>query len=282
MASKPQLYGNTKSLLILDVNGVFCYRHKGDNIEKDTKLDVSWDEYREQMKEYRTRLFGGQPESSLKTSRQEYDFEMSPHFIKGNVVFFRPGCLSFLKWCIRKYKVGIFTSMIEKNCKPILEYLSKKVHINPLFIWCRDRTKLDPDYITSDKSHQEITSYDTIKALEDILQSPIINRYRNFHDGNTLMIDDSPRKMKCNHEKNYIIIDSFDSPSLKYKFNESSEKLITQVDTIDIEKNIDEATITEDETMNKDEIIDGKCKIELGVFLDLRVEIKKKFENLLK
>ena len=102
----------------------------------------------------------------------------------------------------------------------------KNVFKNPKkyfeFIWCRDRTKLDPDY----GKDPDIEKYDTIKMLKDIIDCPDINQDRNYGFHNIIICDDSRMKTRFNPAQNIVTISPwvpgqpFDIESLLKDINE--------------------------------------------------------------
>ncbi len=192
----------TKKLIVLDVNGVLCYKiskHK-DNIKNRTNiLELSY-----------------------------------------NNVYFRPGAKKFLEWLFERYKVAIYSSTTFKNIKPILNYLMPKLYKKLVFLWCRDRCTLDPDYGTD----TQIFKYSTIKLLSSILENPNINERRIYKKNNVLFLDDSPSKMRFNPVNSYYILKSYHPDDMelysdvKIKIDEFEIiKLIIEINFVGIQKN---------------------------------------------
>jgi hypothetical protein len=103
-----------------------------------------------------------------------------------------------------RYHLAIFSSCRAKNGRKILDLIAPQEKF--LFTWFRDHCKNDPDY----RLKPEVEQFDSIKLLDDIIQSSEINECRRFTYKNVLMIDDSKMKMRFNPESNYIIVNSFD------------------------------------------------------------------------
>lgn len=130
------------------------------------------------------------------------------------IIYPRIGIKEFLEYIFENYQVAVFSSTTEKNADPILKYmLSEEQYDKLVFKWFRDRTRLD-------KNYEEI--YDTVKVLEDIIDNPIINYNRHIKLEDLLMLDDSPKKMRLNDKKNYLIVESdpeYDMRNLISKIN---------------------------------------------------------------
>lgn len=156
-----------KNLLILDINGLICCKVKPPYQENLTNNYIARNHYR---------------------------------------VYFRDNVKEFIKWCLENYNVGIWSSTNNYNVYPILKHvLDQDIIKKFLFIWCRDRTRLDLEY-----PNNNIKKFDTIKDLKDIWSCPTINCEREYDSSNTLLIDDSYQKTRFNSSDNLLIVNSFD------------------------------------------------------------------------
>lgn len=163
-----------RKLLILDVNGCLCSKVLND----DPRLD------------------------KLR--------ETHPNFIERSVyhVFARPGVSDFIDQCFEDYDVAIFSSTTFYNVDPILDMLLTKEQREQLkFIWCRDRTRLDPMY--GREEYDYIKKYDTIKMLEDVFANPVINADRHYSDRNTIIVDNELRKVRLNPDHSVMVWNEF-------------------------------------------------------------------------
>jgi len=119
----------------------------------------------------------------------------------------RPGAREFLAWCYGKYDVGFYSSTTYPNCTAILQaLLSEEQQAAIKFRLYREHTVLDPSY-GIDPGVRDI---DTIKLLDRILQNPVVNAGRTYHAGNTVVCDDSVRKLRYIPEVNRVIVPEFD------------------------------------------------------------------------
>lgn len=169
--------GQTKKLIILDIFGILCWK-------------VMYDKY---------------PEAAAAAFAKENNLEHIS--LRVYSVFIRPGVREFLSFCYEYADVGFFSSTTEQNARAVLDLiLTYEQRMKTKFFWYRDRTKIDPDY----GINPEINDYDTVKILADVLQSPYINPRRVYDVYNTVICDDTPRKMKHNNRKNVLMIPPFD------------------------------------------------------------------------
>lgn len=105
----------------------------------------------------------------------------------------RTGYKPFIEHCFARYSVGIYSSTTERNATKILDRLLTTEQRRSLVVcWFRDRTRLDPDYGTD----EAIQRHDTVKHLSDVLACPTVNEHRRYSLYNTIMVDDSPSKLR--------------------------------------------------------------------------------------
>ena len=153
----------------------------------------------------------------LVRTQQKYDY---PHFKQGKLFcYVRPGAKEFIEACSLKYDIGIYTSMLYSNVKSILNQAFGENFILYYidFICAREYTRLDPDY----RHDPKIKSYDTVKFIDNILGSPIFNEKRKYNVENTLLIDDSYRKVRFNDISSVIIFKAHHRFSFEREDDES-------------------------------------------------------------
>ncbi len=124
------------------------------------------------------------------------------------VIFLRNGCLSLIENLSKKYTLGLWSSTHRKNVIKILEKFFENYRLYFNFVWCREKTLLDPHY---DSLSTSIEKFDTIKPIEFILHDPIINENRVWNEKNVLIVDNSESKLRFNNEKNTLLIPVFDA-----------------------------------------------------------------------
>lgn len=168
-----------KPLLILDVNGLLCYKlYKPNYDEKNPPCD-------------------------------NYDKIKINNFY----VYLRPDIKSFLSRCFVIGDVGFWSSTTRFNAEPLLDYIltdSQKDKV--IFRWYRDHTRFNPLF----GKDPEIKVSDTIKDLNDIWSNPVVNRDRKYNQQNTILCDDDPKKVSVNEDKNIILAETFDPWKQEY------------------------------------------------------------------
>lgn len=161
-------------------------------------------------------------------SSEKYEFcEGEEHFSFGDfVVFLRKGCLSLLRSLSEKYTLAIWSSTHRKNVEKILENFLPEYKNLFKFVWCREKTLLDPEYDIEEKN-TTIKKFDTIKPIDLIIHDPILNENRMWGLKNILIVDNSESKLRFNDSKNTLIIPLFDAEKRDtFSFPENIEKVI--------------------------------------------------------
>lgn len=125
--------------------------------------------------------------------------------IKNFIIYFRPHFRDILNEISRKYSVAFWSSTTEQTAQPILSLMGLKKY-DFRFIWFRENTLFDPNYGVDD----DIERHDTVKNLSNVYLNPVGNRDRKWDETNTLIIEDSPKKVKYNPIRNVLILNPFD------------------------------------------------------------------------
>ena len=181
-------------LLILDMNGLLCRKIFENNYDEDNPAS---DQY------------------------EKVDLEQFH-------VFIRPDIKAFLEKCFELADVAFWSSTTYYNAKHIIDHiLTKSQQDDAVFKWYRDRTKLDPSYGTDSDTKES----DTIKDLNDVWSSPVVNRYRVYDSSNTIICDDDPRKIRFNNKENVIVVPTFDPWESEYD-NTVMEDLLEKIERL--------------------------------------------------
>ena len=209
----------SKRLIILDINGVLCHK-------------------------YFVGKLNGKEISKLK------DLPFEQITLRSFIVFVRPHAYKFLDFCFENFDVGFFSSTTYQNAWSILEkLLSKEQQKQVKFYWYRDRTRLDPEY-----PKDGIENFDTVKKIKDILESPIVNRNRDYTNRNVVLIDDSEDKTRFNDKKNIYTIKPFDiSPYLE------SNRVDKKSEEVEIEEDMELLTMMDESIPLKFDRLESDC-----------------------
>ncbi len=172
-ASRNKVLGQLdRPLIVLDLNGVLCYRHR----------------------------------CSKKAMRYLPKFGLENFKVGAHMVYLRPFAKEFIKYCLDNYHLGFLTSTTKKNAEPILKRLIPKEDWSKVkFFWYRDHTQADPEIGTNPLT----PNHSTIKKIDEILASKEINPDGIYNYHNVTICDDSKRKLRFVPPKNYVLVGSF-------------------------------------------------------------------------
>lgn len=125
--------------------------------------------------------------------------------IKNFIIYFRPNYREILDEIAKRYSVAFWSSTTEQTAQTILSLMGLKKY-DFRFIWFRENTLFDPNYGID----EGIERHDTVKNLTNVYLNPVGNKDRKWDEKNTLIIEDSPKKVKYNPIRNVLILDPFD------------------------------------------------------------------------
>ncbi|XP_069145150.1 uncharacterized protein [Solanum lycopersicum] len=110
----------------------------------------------------------------------------TPDLSHGNfLVFKRPYCDQFMKFCLERFEVGLWSSAMDRNVEPILDNIMIGLRKKLVFVWDQDKC-IDSGFSTVEKKNKPIF----LKKLKKIWEN---NYYGSrFSESNTLLIDDEP------------------------------------------------------------------------------------------
>ncbi|KAM3341305.1 hypothetical protein P3S68_028940 [Capsicum galapagoense] len=100
-------------------------------------------------------------------------------------VFKRPYCDQFMKFCLERFEVGLWSSDKDRNIEPVLDNILVGLRRKLVFVWDQDNC-IDSGFSTVEKKNKPIF----LKQLKKIWEN---NSYGGrFSKSNTLLIDDEP------------------------------------------------------------------------------------------
>ncbi|XP_050229740.1 uncharacterized protein LOC126678872 [Mercurialis annua] len=119
------------------------------------------------------------------------------------LVFKRPYCDEFVKFCFERFEVGIWSSAIEKNLNNVLGCLLGELRSKVLFAW--DQEECTDSGLKSLENNEKPLFFKELRKLWES-KSPSLGQ---FSSSNTLMIDDKPYKCLLNPPNTGIFIDEY-------------------------------------------------------------------------
>ncbi|XP_073126139.1 uncharacterized protein [Henckelia pumila] len=124
-----------------------------------------------------------------------YDYDPD-EIIYRKAVFKRPYCDDFLKFCLERFNVGVWTSKTRRNMEPILDFLLGNEKSKLLFCWDQSHCTYT-GYYTVERRHKPLL-LKKLKKLWDKVEPDLPWERGLFNEYNTLLLDDSPYKALCN------------------------------------------------------------------------------------
>ena len=140
----------------------------------------------------------------------------APDFIHAKKYYYmRPGAKDFVKEIIAMpgIRFAFYTSMLETNAKPAISNLAGRGwEKDGVQLYARDYQKHDPN---------GKNKWDTMRDLDKIWKEEMTNHGYKFGPHNTVMIDDTPEKMR-EHPHNVLIVPEMTAASLVREDGDSS------------------------------------------------------------
>ncbi|CAD5168190.1 unnamed protein product [Musa acuminata subsp. malaccensis] len=128
---------------------------------------------------------------------QEYHYAHKAHRrVGGKLVFKRPFCDDFLKFCFERFHVGVWSSRRRYNVDVVVDFLMGNLRHKLLFCW--DQSKCtDTGYTTIENMHKPLVLKE-LKKLWNNEGHDLPWEKGEYSPSNTLLVDDSPYKAICN------------------------------------------------------------------------------------
>ena len=114
--------------------------------------------------------------------------------IRNRPVHLRPGLRQFLHFCMDNFNVGIWSSMMPNNLSPLVELICRVSSIGPT-AFC---------FIYNQTNCEAVLGGNSKKPHVPLLTKPFCKIQIAYDPLNTLLIDDTPAKGKCNGENTCI------------------------------------------------------------------------------
>ncbi|XP_010509460.1 PREDICTED: uncharacterized protein LOC104785872 [Camelina sativa] len=118
-----------------------------------------------------------------------------------NLVYKRPYAEEFMKFCLERFDVGIWSSACEKNVDIVLSIVLEDLEDKLLFVWDQKKCT-DSGFKTLENSKKPMF----FKDLSKVFQS-----FNDFSASNTIFIDDEPYKALLNPDNTGLFPLSYDA-----------------------------------------------------------------------
>ncbi|XP_073273371.1 uncharacterized FCP1 homology domain-containing protein C1271.03c-like [Primulina huaijiensis] len=130
--------------------------------------------------------------------------ELRPDVVHGKfLVFKRPFCTEFLKFCFERFEVGIWSSARDHNIEVVLSNITGGTRSKFLFVWSQEECT-DSGFYCMNKRVKPLF----LKNLKNLWEKKYITRGQ-YSSSNTLLIDDEPHTCLLNPPDTAIFLDPF-------------------------------------------------------------------------
>ncbi|KAE8652437.1 uncharacterized protein LOC101219396 [Cucumis sativus] len=117
----------------------------------------------------------------------------TPDFvISRKAVFKRPFCDDFLQFCFERFEVGIWSSRTWRNLNMLVKFLMRDSRHKLLFCW--DQSHCTPTRFNTLENNKKPLVLKELKKIWENLEPNLPWKKGEFHESNTLLLDDSPYK----------------------------------------------------------------------------------------
>ncbi|CAJ2648593.1 unnamed protein product [Trifolium pratense] len=124
-------------------------------------------------------------------------YQPEPHFwVRRRKVYKRPFCDSFLQFCFDKFHVGVWSSRAKCNVDEVIKCLMGKSASRLLFCWNQSHCTTTKFSTVENKDKPLVLK--ELRKLWDKLEPGLPWEKGEFHESNTLLLDDSPYKALVN------------------------------------------------------------------------------------
>ncbi|KAF8661787.1 hypothetical protein HU200_056742 [Digitaria exilis] len=116
--------------------------------------------------------------------------------VRGKLVFRRPYCEDFLRFCFQNFELGIWSSRKRENVTSVVDIVLKRLKHYLLFCWDMSHCTVTGRN-TIDNKHKPLVLKE-LKKLWNKEEPTLPWEQGEFSPSNTLLVDDSPYKALCN------------------------------------------------------------------------------------
>ncbi|XP_021750347.1 uncharacterized protein LOC110716022 [Chenopodium quinoa] len=129
--------------------------------------------------------------------------------IAGRAVFTRPFCSDFLKFCLERFNVAIWSSRSRKIIDRLLNYLIGDMKDKLIFCWDLSYCTAS-NFRTLENKHKALVFKELRKVWESYDDPDLPWKKGEFNESNTLLLDDTPYKALLNPPHTAIFPYSYD------------------------------------------------------------------------
>ncbi|XP_074316312.1 uncharacterized protein LOC141652630 [Silene latifolia] len=128
-------------------------------------------------------------------------------FFGSQLVYKRPFLEKFMKFCLERFQVGIWSSAQVQNTDGVVESVLQEFESRFLFVWDQDCCS-DYGYKLPGKKRKPMFFKELTKLWSSLAKNSVLNR--RFYESNTLLIDNEPYKALLNPPNTGIFLETYD------------------------------------------------------------------------
>ncbi|KAG2285450.1 hypothetical protein Bca52824_045054 [Brassica carinata] len=125
-----------------------------------------------------------------------------------NLVYKRPFAGEFMKFCLERFEVGIWSSANESNVDIILNIVLEDLKNKLLFVWVRLFFIFIYGYISFHICICYLTLFVNSNVFQDL--SKVFQKFKEFSASNTILIDNEPYKALINPDNTGVFPVTYD------------------------------------------------------------------------
>jgi len=125
-------------------------------------------------------------------NQDHHNSHLSHGKVRGKLVFKRPYCDDFLRFCIRNFELGIWSSRFKANTDAVVDILMKDLKQHLLFCWDSSQCSATGHCTVENKDKPLVLK--ELRKLWNKEEPGLPWNKGDFSPSNTLLVDDSPYK----------------------------------------------------------------------------------------
>ncbi|KAG7638718.1 FCP1 homology domain [Arabidopsis thaliana x Arabidopsis arenosa] len=137
-----------------------------------------------------------------------------------NLVYKRPFAEEFMKFCLERFQVGIWSSACEKNVDIILNIILEDLEDKLLFVWDQEKC--------TDSGYKTLENSDKPLFFKDL--SKVFQCFKGFSASNTIFIEEEPYKALLNPDNTGVFPLSYDPSDTKDNLLDPEEEFCSYLD----------------------------------------------------
>uniref|UniRef100_A0A1J3FWT0 Mitochondrial import inner membrane translocase subunit TIM50 n=1 Tax=Noccaea caerulescens TaxID=107243 RepID=A0A1J3FWT0_NOCCA len=145
-----------------------------------------------------------------------------------NLLYKRPFAEEFMKFCLERFEIGIWSSACERNVDIVLSFILDNLQDKLLFVWDQDEC--------TDSGFKTLANSAKPMFFKDL--SKVFKCFKGFSASNTVFIDDEPYKALLNPENTGVFPLSYNASDKNDDFLNPEGKFCSYLDDLAKSRNV--------------------------------------------